>query len=351
MKRTLLTAALFGALALTSASPLGAQTPPAEPEETAAIKQAREAESLRKIAYDQAQTETMVRTGEFFDDWAGELSRQGSPEAVKYFMERYQDSIQAAAKESAAFGVKDLEKDFDDLAQMQSEITSGDLTRFEKLCSELEFHRRQIAVIDKLGNRIGQSAEKTPEEQARATPKRSPTPPGPSNSEKSVRSEDGVAIAAGDRPDVAHPQPQSDSRAISDFVKAFIAAGNSGSSDEEVRFYGPKVNYFGRLRVDRDFIAKDIARYNQKWPYREFSIVADPDVSAGDAPGRYDVAFRLRFQVQNRSEGVGGTVLERVMNRGVSHRQVPHVQGLMVLAAFGSGCRKLLSTSNLEVSS
>ena len=43
--------------------------------------------------------------------------------------------------------------------------------------------------------------------------------------------------------------------------------------------------------------------------------------------------------------------LERVMNRGVSHQQVPEAQGLVVSAYFGDGFRKSFRPSDLEVSS
>jgi hypothetical protein len=42
-----------------------------------------------------------------------------------------------------------------------------------------------------------------------------------------------------------------------------------------------------------------------------------------------------------------GVSLERVMNRGVFHRQVPHFQGLMILASFGNDFRKPFRLSAL----
>jgi hypothetical protein len=214
MKRILLAAALFGALALTSASPLGAQTP-AEPEETARLvdlvekyitvrqgvrdllakivqNQADAAEApdlLEKfhvtvpqdqrnqfadLARNAAKTATMVLTSEFFADFATELEKAGSPQAVQYRTERFREPIKAPAKACAAFGVKDVDRDFDELARLQTQIISGAYSAAEVLNFQIEYNQKAAAVIHKCGDQMGKPVTgQTPEERARVTPKRS----------------------------------------------------------------------------------------------------------------------------------------------------------------------------------
>jgi|GEM_PF-2676162 len=60
---------------------------------------------------------------------------------------------------------------------------------------------------------------------------------------------------------------------IPDFLKAFIAAGESGSSVNEIDFFAERVDrYFDQKSPTRESILKEMAAYNKQWPQRDYQI-------------------------------------------------------------------------------
>ena len=56
---------------------------------------------------------------------------------------------------------------------------------------------------------------------------------------------------------------------IWDFVAGFVVAGITSDVEPELQFYADKADYYDSGLVGKDFIRKDILRYNQKWPVRQ----------------------------------------------------------------------------------
>ena len=100
---------------------------------------------------------------------------------------------------------------------------------------------------------------------------------------------------------------------ISDFVKAFVEAGNSESDKDEINFYGSKVLYYDSGEVGRTFIEKDLADYNKKWPTRRFSIVSGPNITSTQTKGLYNVICRVAFQIQNTKRGEAGITVKTIV--------------------------------------
>ena len=57
---------------------------------------------------------------------------------------------------------------------------------------------------------------------------------------------------------------------IWDFVAGFVVAGITSDVEPELQFYADKADYYDSGLVGKDFIRKDILRYNQKWPVRQY---------------------------------------------------------------------------------
>ena len=93
------------------------------------------------------------------------------------------------------------------------------------------------------------------------------------------------------------PTPQ----ALVAFVVAYLQAGQTNDPPAELRFYSDHVDYFDDGWVDHQFVAQDVAKYDHRWPQRQFSLAGPVDVvpvSDGD-PVKTRVRFRLRYAVKN----------------------------------------------------
>ncbi|HEY0790611.1 MAG TPA: trypsin-like peptidase domain-containing protein [Chthoniobacterales bacterium] len=114
-------------------------------------------------------------------------------------------------------------------------------------------------------------------------------------------------------PEPTHPNLEIRRNPAVDFVKSYVGSGTTGAPFNELDFYARNVTYFNDGFVDRNFISRDIARYNKKWPIRAYWIVEGPDVSAASTPGQYNAVCKIQFRVRNLEKGVEGTVLQKMI--------------------------------------
>ena len=107
------------------------------------------------------------------------------------------------------------------------------------------------------------------------------------------------AVAATPGADPADPAAASDTDAEArKFVQDFIAASNSGSSQNEVGFYAPSVRYFDKGMQGIDFIGSNITQYDAQHDVRQFHLHEDPVLESIDADS-YLATCSIDYSVSN----------------------------------------------------
>jgi peptidoglycan hydrolase-like protein with peptidoglycan-binding domain len=97
---------------------------------------------------------------------------------------------------------------------------------------------------------------------------------------------------------------------IRDFVAGFVVAGISSDVEAELQFYADKVNYYDSGFVSKDFIGKDISRYNQKWPVRQYWLEGDVHILNGVEADWIEVQFQIRYVVRNQQKESSGAAVK-----------------------------------------
>jgi Putative peptidoglycan binding domain len=97
---------------------------------------------------------------------------------------------------------------------------------------------------------------------------------------------------------------------IQDFVAGFVVAGISEDVDAELQFYAEKADYYDRGLVSKDFIRKDISRYNQKWPTRRYWLDGDINILNGLEADPIEVRYQIRYAVRNQQKESSGTAVK-----------------------------------------
>jgi peptidoglycan hydrolase-like protein with peptidoglycan-binding domain len=88
------------------------------------------------------------------------------------------------------------------------------------------------------------------------------------------------------------------------FVRDYLSACTTNSLNAELQFYADRVNYFDHGSVDRAFIAKDVQRFYERWPQRQYDLL---DFKITKARGEErDVSFRIAFRYKNSRQSVAG---------------------------------------------
>ena len=95
------------------------------------------------------------------------------------------------------------------------------------------------------------------------------------------------------------PSPADSTAWVQRFAVQFINAGEGNPFDEVSYYANVPVRYFNNGLVSKDFIARDIAAYDNKWIYRKYDIVKGPYV-VWETPQLAQVFVTLNFTVQNR---------------------------------------------------
>ncbi len=88
---------------------------------------------------------------------------------------------------------------------------------------------------------------------------------------------------------------------------AFVLAGLDPKIGAELEFFADRVNYSGKSNVSREKIRQDLARYDERWPERQFTLPGDLTITPLQN-GRVRVSFPLRYELRNRNEHSSGLV-------------------------------------------
>jgi hypothetical protein len=97
---------------------------------------------------------------------------------------------------------------------------------------------------------------------------------------------------------------------IRDFVAGFVVVGINPDVEAELQFYAGEADYYDSGIVTKDFIRRDILRYNQKWPIRRYWLVGDVQVLNGLEANPVEVQYRIRYLVENRQKKSSGTAIK-----------------------------------------
>lgn len=59
---------------------------------------------------------------------------------------------------------------------------------------------------------------------------------------------------------------------IRKYLRRYFDAGGSANPQDELAFYGERVEYFDHGAVDKPYIQNELAVYNQRWPSRKYTM-------------------------------------------------------------------------------
>ena len=99
---------------------------------------------------------------------------------------------------------------------------------------------------------------------------------------------------------------------IRDFIAGFVVVGIDENVEAELQFFAPKANYYDSGVVTKDFIRRDIRRYNQKWPTRRYWLVGDIRVLNDLQADPLEVQYRIKYAVKNQQQETRGTAIKTV---------------------------------------
>ena len=105
-----------------------------------------------------------------------------------------------------------------------------------------------------------------------------------------------------------------DTQRLRDYVGAFVLAGLDPQVGAELEFFADRVDYYGEANVSREKIRRDLLRYDERWPYRQFWLDGDIEVDRKPS-GMLLVTFPLRYQLRNGAKSTSGQVKKTLILR------------------------------------
>jgi peptidoglycan hydrolase-like protein with peptidoglycan-binding domain len=99
---------------------------------------------------------------------------------------------------------------------------------------------------------------------------------------------------------------------VRDFIAGFVVVGIDENVEAELQFYAAKASYYDSGVVTKDFIRRDIRRYNQKWPTRRYWLVGDIQVLNDPQADPLEVQYRIKYAVKNQQQEATGTAIKTV---------------------------------------
>jgi hypothetical protein len=105
---------------------------------------------------------------------------------------------------------------------------------------------------------------------------------------------------------------------IRDFVAGFVVAGISEDVEAELQFYAERADYYESGLVSKDFIRKDVLRYNQKWPVRRYWLAGDTQILNGLEADPIEVRYQIRYEVKNQQKQSSGTAVKTLKLKKVA---------------------------------
>jgi peptidoglycan hydrolase-like protein with peptidoglycan-binding domain len=96
---------------------------------------------------------------------------------------------------------------------------------------------------------------------------------------------------------------------IRDFIAGFVVVGIGQDVEAELQFYSEEAEYYDSGLVTREFIRKDILRYDQNWPVRRYWLDGDIRILNGLEADPIEVQYQIKYFVKNpRKESSGAAV-------------------------------------------
>ena len=86
-----------------------------------------------------------------------------------------------------------------------------------------------------------------------------------------------------------------------------MLAGLDPKVGAELEFFANRVDYFGEANVSREKIRRDLLRYDERWPQRQFWLTGDIEISR-EPNGVLRVTFPLRYELRNGPKSASGEV-------------------------------------------
>jgi hypothetical protein len=153
------------------------------------------------------------------------------------------------------------------------------------------------------------AAEEPPIDPAKlAPPKTAESKPAPEPVRPSATPKAPPPIAEVDRTERTRPAPK-DFAPTSDpqtFVRRYLEACEGNHLGSELSFYAPRMSYFDHGNVSRDFVAKDVQRFYERWPQRKYELLSCEQTPLPG--GEHQVVFKIAFHYENtdRNQKVSG---------------------------------------------
>jgi peptidoglycan hydrolase-like protein with peptidoglycan-binding domain len=102
------------------------------------------------------------------------------------------------------------------------------------------------------------------------------------------------------------------SEQVRDFIAGFVVVGIDENVEAELQFYAPKANYYDNGVVTKDFIRRDIKRYNQRWPTRRYWLVGDIRILNDPQADPIEVQYQIKYAVKNPQQERTGAAIKTV---------------------------------------
>lgn len=96
---------------------------------------------------------------------------------------------------------------------------------------------------------------------------------------------------------VAFKSPALTRQEAQTFIRSYFSACQSRNVDEELKFYGDRVNYYDHGTVDRNYIRNELVVYDQHWPIRQY--VPGESVKLTKQRDNAVARFRTAFNVSD----------------------------------------------------
>lgn len=147
------------------------------------------------------------------------------------------------------------------------------------------------------------TAKLTPPKAAEPKPAPAEPKPAPAAPPKAPPAIADLDPATRNRPEPKDFAPTADPET---FVRRYLDACASNHLGAELSFYAPRLNYFDHGSVDRNFVAKDVQRFYDRWPQRKYELLSCEQTAL--PAGEHQVVFKIAFHYENpeRNQHVSG---------------------------------------------
>ena len=102
---------------------------------------------------------------------------------------------------------------------------------------------------------------------------------------------------------------------VRDFIAGFVVAGISQDVEAELQFYSEEADYYDSGLVTKDFIRKDILRYDRNWPVRRYWLNGDIRILNRLEADPIEVQYQIKYFVKNQQKESSGMAIKTLKLR------------------------------------